>query len=67
MEIDGPAGGVSGTCPALHFGVMGHSVATNGATTFEGGTCASLRSGMRVTVNGTRQADGSILATRVRR
>jgi hypothetical protein len=67
MEIEGPAGGVSGTCPALHFVVMGHSVATSGATTFEGGTCSSLRSGMRVTVNGTRQADGSILATRVRR
>jgi hypothetical protein len=67
VEIEGPAGGVSGTCPALQFTVMGHQVATNAATVFEGGACSTLRSGMRVTVNGTRQADSSILATRVRR
>jgi hypothetical protein len=67
MEIEGPAGGVKGTCPALSFGVNGFDVATNGSTSFEGGTCAALKSGTKVKVNGTRQADGSILATRVRR
>jgi hypothetical protein len=67
MEIEGSAGGVKGTCPALTFGVNGFGVVTNASTTFEGGACSTLRSGNRVTVTGTRQGDGSILATRVRR
>jgi hypothetical protein len=67
VEIAGPAGSVSGTCPSLRFTVMGYSVATNGSTAFEGGACSTLRSGNQVNVTGTRQADGSILATRVRR
>jgi hypothetical protein len=67
MEIEGPVGGLSGTCPAISFGVNGITVRTNAATSFEGGSCTALRNGNRVTVNGTRQTDGSILATRVRR
>ena len=66
MEIEGPAGGVQGACPALGFRVNGYSVTTNAATAFDGLTCGSLRSGTKVVVNGTRQADGSILATSVK-
>lgn len=65
MEIEGSAGGVQGSCPTLTFGVNGFTVKTNASTTFEGKTCSDLKSGTRVKVNGTRQADGSILATRV--
>lgn len=67
FEISGPAGGVKGTCPSLSFVVMGYSVVTDGATTFVGGTCSTLRSGHGVHVKGTRRSDGSVLATEVKR
>jgi hypothetical protein len=67
VEIQGPAGGVDGTCPVLRFTVMGYRVITSGATTFGGGSCAQLRSGTQVQVTGTRQSDGSIAATSVTR
>ena len=66
-EIQGAAGGVSGTCPNLTFGVNGYTVKTNGSTTFTGGTCATMKSGLKVKVKGTSQADNSILATSVER
>ncbi|MEP6593784.1 MAG: DUF5666 domain-containing protein, partial [Acidobacteriota bacterium] len=66
FEIEGSAGGVKGTCPSLAFGVNGFDVVTDAATIFEGGTCASLHSGDKVKVNGTKQAGGVVLATRVR-
>jgi len=67
FEISGPAGGVKGTCPSLSFVVNGYDVVTDGATSFVGGACSSLRSGHGVQVKGTRRADGSVLATEVRR
>lgn len=66
MEIEGSAGGVQGSCPTLTFGVNGFTVKTNGSTTFEGKACGDLKSGTKVKVNGTRQADGSLLATKVK-
>lgn len=65
MEIEGSAGGVRGNCPTLTFGVNGFTVMTNGSTTFAGKACGDLKSGTKVKVNGTRQADGSILAIKV--
>jgi hypothetical protein len=66
-EIQGAAGGVSGTCPNLTFGINGYTVRTNGSTTFTGGTCATMKSGLKVKVKGISQADNSILATSVER
>ncbi len=66
FEIEGSAGGVKGTCPVVTFGVNGYDVTTSASTVFEGGTCASLKSGAKVTVKGTAQASGPVLATRVR-
>jgi hypothetical protein len=67
MEIEGAAGGVQGTCPALTFGVNGFSVVTNAATAFGPPlTCSNVNSGTKVLVKGTRQANGSILATSVK-
>ena len=65
VEIAGNAGGVSGSCPALSFGINGYSIRTNASTTFEGITCEALKSGTKVTVKGTSQADNSVVATRV--
>lgn len=66
VEIEGAAGGVSGTCPALAFKVNGYSVRTTATTAFEGIACGALKSGSRVTVKGTSQADSSVVATRVK-
>jgi hypothetical protein len=57
-------GGVHGTCPALNFVVNGFSVVTDNSTTFTP-ACSTFKSGNKVTVNGIRQADGSIKATSV--
>ena len=67
FEISGSAGGVKGTCPVLSFGVNGFPVTTGAATVFEGGTCAALKSGDKVTVKGLKQADGSVAATSVKK
>lgn len=66
VEIAGSAGGVSGSCPALSFGINGYSIRTNASTAFEGITCAALKSGTKVIVNGISQADNSVVATKVR-
>jgi len=68
--IEGPLGGLKGVCPALTFGVNGYTVTTSSATTFLPGdttTCESLalKSGMKVEVEGRRQADGIVLAEKV--
>ena len=67
FEIEGSLGGLRGTCPAVSFGVNGFSVTTSASTTFEGATCLELKSGNKVTVKGTRQADGSVAATKVKK
>jgi hypothetical protein len=64
FEIAGAAGGVSGTCPALRFGVNGFSIVTSASTTFET-PCAGIHSGSKVHVTGTVQADGTVEATTV--
>jgi hypothetical protein len=67
VEIEGSLGGLKGTCPALTFSVNGFSITTNSATVFDGAACSALKSGDKITVNGIKQADGSVLATRVKR
>lgn len=67
FEIEGSLGGLKGTCPSIQFSVNGFSIATSGTTAFEGGTCSALKSGDKVTVKGTRNADGSVSATKVTR
>jgi hypothetical protein len=65
VEIEGSVGGLKGSCPSLSFGINGYAVTTNGVTTFVGLTCPAMKSGDKVKVNGTKQGDGSVLATKV--
>ena len=65
VEIEGSVGGLKGTCPAVSFSVNGFAITANSATVFAGGTCSTLKSGSKATVKGTKQADGTILATRI--
>ena len=67
VEISGSAGGVSGTCPTLTFGLNGYNIRTTAATMFDGMTCATMKSGMKVTVKGISQADNSVVATSVKK
>jgi hypothetical protein len=67
VELEGPVGGMKGTCPSVSFGVKGTSVTTSAATAFDGTLCTALKDGDKVTVKGTRQADGSVAATRVKK
>jgi hypothetical protein len=66
FEIEGALGGLKGTCPSVQFAVNGFSISTSASTTFES-ACSSLKSGDKVNVKGTRQADGSVAATRVKK
>lgn len=58
---------VSGTCPALSFMVGGAvRVVTDASTRFDGGSCASIRVGVRVRVKGDlRTEDGQVIAEEV--
>jgi hypothetical protein len=64
-ELKGMITGLSGACPSLTFTVNSTKVTTNAATKFEDSACTSLVNGNSVEVEGTRQADSSVLATSV--
>jgi hypothetical protein len=65
-ELNGPVASLNGGgCPAVSFMVQGTRVTTNSATVFDDITCATLANGVQVEVEGQRQADGSVLASRV--
>ncbi len=66
VTLEGAVGALSGTCPTLTFRVSGTAVTTNASTQFEGGGCNAVRNGAKVEVTGTRQADGSVLASKVK-
>jgi Domain of unknown function (DUF5666) len=63
------AGSIGGSCAAsnLSFRVGSTLVKTNASTQFKDAACASLKAGDSVEVKGARQADNSVLATRVER
>jgi hypothetical protein len=67
FEIEGSLGGLRGACPSIQFSVNGFSISTSASTTFEGATCSALKSGDTVGVKGTKLADGSVAATRVKK
>ena len=66
-ELSGAVSALAGTCPALTFNILTTKVTTSATTTFRGITCATVANGAVVEVQGTKQADGSIAATRVSR
>ncbi len=66
VTLDGRMAARSGSCPTLTFKIMGTDVITDASTAFEGAPCTVLRNGTRVFVEGLPQANGSVLATRVR-
>ena len=64
-ELNGMLTLKSGTCPSITFKVGNVSVGTTGSTEFKNVTCAMLANTDQVEVEGTRRADGSVLAKKV--
>jgi len=66
VELHGAiSSAITGACPAIGFTVGSAAVTTNASTTFDDTACAALKQGDQVEVKGTRQANGSVLATKV--
>lgn len=61
----GVVSALAGACPTVTFTLGTTAVSTTSGTTFVGGACAVLANGSQAGVEGTRQADGSIVANRV--
>lgn len=64
-EVEGAIATLSGTCPSLTFTIGSTTVKTNATTQFKDTACTGLKTGNKAEVKGTRQADNSVLATRV--
>ena len=64
-ELKGVIAGRTGTCPSITFGIGTSTVMTNAATIFDDGACSTLVNGVEVEVEGVRQANGIVLASRV--
>jgi uncharacterized protein DUF5666 len=66
VEMQGTLGAMTGTCPAISSTVGGTKFTTSSSTRFDT-SCSSLASGQKVEIKGTRNSDGSIAATRVKK
>lgn len=65
-ELEGAVSELTGTCPNVSFTIRTIKVNTSEITRFEEITCAVIEDGTEVEVTGTRLADGSITATKVK-
>jgi hypothetical protein len=62
-QLSGTLSGLSGKCPTVSFTVSSKTVTTTSATAFPGTACKDLRTGRAVSVTGTVQSNGSVVAT----
>jgi len=66
MTLSGTVSASTGTCPSVTFTVESAKVTVNNATTYPQTTCAdATKNTANVNVTGTKQTDGSVLATSV--
>jgi hypothetical protein len=65
VTMDGTVALVFGECPGVVFVVKKTTIIVNSATDFRRGDCSDLRTGVELSITGTRQPDQSILATTV--
>lgn len=65
VELKGVIAARTGACPSITFSIGTSTVMTNAATTFDDGACSTLQNGVQVEVEGVRQANGIVLASRV--
>jgi hypothetical protein len=66
VELKGAVSALGTTpCPTITFVVRSTTVSTTSATRFDGIACTAIQNGRIVEVKGTRQPDGTVVATRV--
>ena len=66
IEFTGRVDQLKGSCPVISFTVdKTHSVQTTSATDFQGGPCKDIKNRDTVTVQGSQQADGVVIAATV--
>jgi hypothetical protein len=65
LTVEGTVSNLFGTCPLLSFEVDDHTVHTLPTTTFSGGKCSDIKKNKKVSVKGSLQLGGLVLATRV--
>lgn len=66
VELTGTVASKSGSCPTIAFALSGTTFVTNSATDFRL-ACTSVTNGTVVEAKGTRAADGTVTATRVKK
>jgi Cu/Ag efflux protein CusF len=65
IELKGMVAGRTGGCPSITFSIGSSTVMTNASTIFDDGACSTVQNGDQVEVEGVRQANGVVLASRV--
>jgi hypothetical protein len=65
VTVEGKVSNLTGACPVLSFKLDDRTINTLATTTFSGGKCSDVKKGSDVTVKGTLQVAGIVLATRV--
>jgi hypothetical protein len=63
--VTGTISALTGSCPAVTFTLERKTIRTGATTSFGDAKCADAKNDVKVTVTGTSQADGSVLATKV--
>jgi hypothetical protein len=62
---EGVVGAITGSCPTLTLIITGTRVSTTATTTYEGGSCATLRPGTKVTIDGELRPGGTAVAEHI--
>jgi hypothetical protein len=65
VELKGKISLLTPPCPSVTFMLGSTKVTTNPATKFDDSPCTALHNGDAVEVKGTKQSDGSVLASKV--
>jgi hypothetical protein len=66
-EVEGTLGAITGTCPAITSTVGSTKFTTSASTRFDDAACSAFKAGDKVEVKGSKNADGSIAATRLKK
>jgi len=65
VSLSGLLSSLSGSCPNIRFTVGARLIAADKNTDYVRGGCKDVSNGDTVKADGTTQADGSVLATRI--
>jgi hypothetical protein len=62
---EGVIGAITGNCPTLTLIITGTRVSTTASTTYENGSCETLRQGTKVTIDGELKPGGTAVAEKI--